>query len=58
MRPWVFENIRTFERVLCDDIRNSQTIDGVLYLRVHKSDNNRTFLQRKDALRKVKTKTV
>lgn len=45
------------ERVVCDNIRDVKVIDGVEYLVVHKHDNNRQFLMRREALEKVKENT-
>jgi len=53
MKSMTFVNERNGEQVVCDDIRDVRTIDGVDYLVVHKNDNPRPFMMRKDALRKV-----
>ena len=53
MKSMTFVNERNGEQVVCDDIRDVRTIDGVDYLVVHKKDNPRPFMMRKDALRKV-----
>lgn len=44
------------DKVICEDTRKVETIDGVEYLVVHKIDNQRPFLMRKDALEKVQDK--
>lgn len=44
------------DKVVCEDTRKVETIDGVEYLVVHRVDNNRPFLMRKDALEKIQDK--
>ena len=56
MKPVTFKNRLNSDKVICEDTRQVQTIDGVEYLIVHKVDNKRPFLMRKDALEKVKEK--
>jgi hypothetical protein len=58
MKTVTFENERNGERVVCDDVRDVRVIDGVDYLVVHKQDNPRAFMMRKEALKKVNTATV
>jgi hypothetical protein len=41
------------EEWLCENYHASEFIDGVEYVRVHKFDNARSFLMRKDALKKI-----
>lgn len=41
------------EEWLCEDYNRVEYIDGVEYVRVKKLENNRSFLMRKDALRKA-----
>jgi hypothetical protein len=53
VKPVLFVNQRNGDRVVCDNVREIQTIDGVEYLTVHQPNNTRTFLMRKDALTKV-----
>ena len=53
MKSMTFVNERNGEQVVCDDVRAVQVIDGVDYLVVHKQDNPRPFMMRKDALKKV-----
>ena len=53
MKAMTFINERNGEQVVCDDVRAVQVIDGVDYLIVHKQDNPRPFMMRKDALKKV-----
>jgi len=56
MKPVIFENKLNRERVVCDDTRLSQWVDGVEYLAVHRENSPRMFLMRKDSLQKVKLK--
>ena len=56
MKPVMFENKLNRERVVCDDTRLSQWVDGVEYLAVHRENSPRMFLMRKDSLQKVKIK--
>ena len=53
MKSMTFVNERNGEQVICDDVRAVQVIDGIDYLVVHKQDNPRPFMMRKDALKKV-----
>ena len=53
MKSMTFVNERNGEQVVCDDVRAVQVIDGIDYLIVHKQDNPRPFMMRKDALKKV-----
>ncbi len=43
------------DRVICDDVQQVQVIDGVEYLIVHRPENQRQFLMRKDVLEKDTT---
>jgi hypothetical protein len=56
MKPVIFENKLNRERVVCDDTRLSQWVDGVEYLAVHRENSPRMFLMRKDSLQRVKLK--
>ena len=56
MKPVMFKNRMNNDKVVCDDTRKVESIDGVEYLVVHKLDNKRPFLMRKDALERVKEK--
>lgn len=56
MKPVTFENKLNREKVICDDTRLSQWVDGVEYLAVHRAGSPRVFLMRKDSLQKVKEK--
>lgn len=49
-----FENPVNQEKWVCEDINDIKVIDGVEFLQVHKPENNRVVLMRKDALKKVK----
>lgn len=53
MKPKIFENTLNRERVVCEDTRLSQWVDGVEYLAVHRENSPRMFLMRKDALKPV-----
>jgi hypothetical protein len=55
MKPVIFENTRTRERVVCDDVRNIAVIEGEEYLAVHRVNEQRTFLIRRTAVIRVKT---
>ena len=55
MKPVIFENPRTRERVICDDVRNSTVIEGEEYLTVHRVNEQRTFLIRRTAVVPVKS---
>jgi hypothetical protein len=54
MKPVIFENPRTRERVICDDVRNVAVIEGEEYLTVHRVNEQRTFLIRRTAVVPVK----
>ncbi len=56
MKSVTFENPVNHERVVCENIRDIQVIDGVEYYKVHRHGQNRTFLMRKDVLIKVSDK--
>jgi hypothetical protein len=56
MKPILFENTFNHEHVVCDDIKKIQVVDGVEYLTVHRPQQLRTFLMRRDALKQVKEK--
>lgn len=53
MKSVIFENQLNHERVVCEDTRDIQVIDGVEYYKVHRQGQDRNFLMRKDALIKV-----
>ena len=56
MKPVIFENMLNRERVVCDDTKLSQWVDGVEYLAVHREHSSRVFLMRRDMLQRVKVK--
>ena len=56
MKPVTFKNRVNSDKFICEDTRQVETIDGVEYLIVHRPNNNRQFLMRKDALEKIKDK--
>ena len=56
MKPVTFQNrINPSQRVICDDVRLSQWVDGVEYLAVRGENSPRIFLMRRDSLEKVKS---
>ena len=56
MKSVTFKNRMNNEKVICDNTREVQTIDGVEYLVVRRIAQDRRFLMRKDALERVKEK--
>ena len=52
MRTVVLENMVNGERVECEDLRAVQIIDGVEYVLVRKPNAARTFMMRKDVLKR------
>ncbi|MFZ9610102.1 MAG: hypothetical protein ACO294_05300 [Methylococcales bacterium] len=50
---WLVNDLNSEEWV-CDDYADVKFIDGIEYIKVHKPEQSRTFLMRKDALRKKK----
>ena len=56
MKPITFKNRFNGERVVCKDVKDIYVIDGIEYLLVSKTIQDRKFLMRKDALEKVKDK--
>ena len=53
MKTITFKNRFNGERVVCNDTKAIQVIDGIEYLLVSKTIQDRKFLMRKDALEKV-----
>lgn len=51
--PILLENIRNRERWVCDDMTKINVINNIEYLYVHRTDNDRLFMMRKDSLKKV-----
>lgn len=43
------------EKFVCENMKEIQTIDGVDYIVVHRTDSSRNFLMRKDVLEKDPT---
>jgi len=56
MKETMFENIFNHDKFACANPRDVEVIDGVQYLIVHRQDNNRPQLMRKDALKKIENK--
>jgi hypothetical protein len=52
-KPVVFENKITRERLICDNIKLVRVFDGAEFLSVHRVNESRNFLIRKDALEKI-----
>ncbi len=55
-KPITFKNTINGEQWVCEDARKVKVIDGVNYVTVHKPNNLRTVLMRKDTLVPVKIK--
>lgn len=53
MKPVMFKNRMNGEKVICEDIRNVQVIDGVEYIFVRRAGQDRTHLMRREALEKI-----
>jgi hypothetical protein len=58
MKTITFKNRFNGEQVVCNDTKAVQMIDGIEYLLVSKTIQDRKFLMRKDALEKVNTAVV
>ena len=58
MKPTTFKNRLNNEQVVCEDVRKVERIDDIEYLVVHRPENNRMFLMRKDALEKINIAVV
>jgi hypothetical protein len=56
MKPVNFKNKINGDCVVCENVKDIHTIDGVEYLLVHRLDQTRTFLMRKEVLEKVQEK--
>jgi hypothetical protein len=54
MKTITLKNKFNGERVVCNDLKQVQLIDGIEYVLVSKTIQDRKFLMRKDALEKVK----
>ena len=53
MKTITFKNRFNGEQVVCNDTKAIQVIDGIEYLLVSRTIQDRKFLMRKDALEKV-----
>lgn len=56
MKPVNFRVVNSSERVICDNVRNVQVIDGVEYVFVRREGRASTHLMRKGALVKDETR--
>jgi hypothetical protein len=54
VKTTTFKNRFNGEIVVCKDLKEVQVIDGVEYLLVSRTTQDRKFLMRKDALEKIK----
>jgi hypothetical protein len=52
-KPVVFENKITRERLICDNIQLVRVFDGEEFISVHRVNESRNFLMRRDALEKI-----
>ena len=55
MKTITFKNRFNGEKVVCNDTKAVQVIDGIEYLLVSKTIQDRKFLMRKESLEKIKT---
>ena len=58
MKTITLKNKFNGERVVCNDLKQVQLIDGIEYLLVSKTIQDRKFLMRKDALERVNASVV
>jgi hypothetical protein len=58
MKTITFKNRFNNERVVCKDVKDIYVIDGIEYLLVSKTIQDRKFLMRKDALERVNASVV
>ena len=56
MKPVTFKNRMNNDKFICDDTRKVEVIDGVEYIYVHKINEQRSYLMRKEALERVQDK--
>ena len=56
MKPIMFKNRMNNDKFICEDTRRVEIIDGVEYIYVHKINEQRSYLMRKEALERVKEK--
>jgi len=52
MKSMTLKNKLNGEQFVCENIKEVQLIDGVEYIVVHRLNNDRNFLMRKDILEK------
>jgi len=52
-KPVVFENKITRERLICDNIHLVRVFDGEEFISVHRVNESRNFLIRRNALEKI-----
>jgi hypothetical protein len=55
-KSFTYKNNVNHEVWICDDPKKTKTIDGVIYLTVHKADSRRMVMMRKDSLQLVNSK--
>jgi hypothetical protein len=53
MNKITFENKITKELLICDDIRFKRVFEGVEYISVHRPNETRQLLMRRDALQQI-----
>ena len=53
MNKITFENKITKEIFICDDIRHVRIFEGIEYISVHRPNETRQLLMRKDALQQI-----
>ena len=53
MKATMLKNRFNNEHFVCDDIRMTETIDGVEYIVVHRPNEHRPLKMRRDALEKI-----
>ena len=58
MKTITFKNRFNGEQVVCNDTKAVQLIDGIEYLMVSRTIQDRKFLMRKESLEQVKNTTV
>jgi hypothetical protein len=58
MKTVTFRNRFNGETVVCKDLKEVQLIDGIEYILVSKTVQDRKFLMRKDALEKIKVEKI
>lgn len=54
MKSQLFENPINGEQWVCDDVGQIKFIDGVGYISVHKPNQPRTVLMRRDSLKAIR----